>query len=244
MLSSRAPLLRCFAADSVCSAVLWAPIPSPDMRPPRRRWPAAAALFLFILLARGAPGARAGAAPPRPHVLDHAAFAYFAVELGAGADPEAVAVDAGLELVGPLPPLDGHWLLRAAHPPGDLAARSLDPDSPSSHHGRLLRRVERHPNVEWASLQVPKRRLFRRELPKRSVYGKAELNAIWKDQLDIKDPGAPRQWHLVNIRFGSGGLRGIIGAEEVPQDRFGFSVDQGPDRGPVYSIIPIQLPTI
>lgn len=159
----------------------------------------------------------------RPHILDHTRFNYFAVEVASGADPGQVAEHAGLgllQVVGSLAPLENHWLMRVAKTDTgnassgvkgateligaeDLGKRSRNSErepatidialaTEEAHKQRLLRRVQAHPDVLYASLQSPKRRLW-----KRSVYQKAELETIWKDKLDIHDPGAAKQWHLV-----------------------------------------------
>jgi len=135
---------------------------------------------------------------PRPHILDHSQYAYFAVELqDAETNPASVAAAAGLEVVGPLAPLDRHYLMRSTHPEslqGAAESGSSRLRARAEHHGPLLRRIEEHPGVAWASFQEPKKRLW-----KRSVYQKAELEKIWKEQLGINDPGAGKQWHLVSI---------------------------------------------
>ncbi|KAI9021328.1 subtilase [Hyaloraphidium curvatum] len=160
------------------------PRAGPPPRPRRQRL-ALCALFALAALAAAGP---AGAGPPphpRPHDMDHSRFAYFAVALQPGASPSQLAASMGMELVGDLAPLDDHFLLRA----------DRHPHAPTAHmlHKRLLRRMDEHPDVEYASLQTPGRRLF-----SRAPYSKEQLDKIWRDQLGIRDPGVGRQWHLYN----------------------------------------------
>ena len=83
-----------------------------------------------------------------------------------------------LHLEGHIPIGDGHYLF--SHDLTDQMNAEL-----------ILQRLKEHDGIQWADIQVPKRRL-RKRLDPESFQGALK-------QLQVQDPDILRQWHLVRF---------------------------------------------
>ncbi|KAJ3037293.1 pheromone processing endoprotease [Rhizophlyctis rosea] len=132
---------------------------------------------------------------------DHTNFHYIAIKLSptsASPDPlpvraQTIGTTLGYHYLGRVGELDDYFLYATPkHPTADETA----------HHGRRhAKRFTDLSGVVWAEPQVPKRRLFRRDVVPREERaergGPIRIGDIMQ-RLNISDPGFDRQWHLLN----------------------------------------------
>ncbi|KXS19863.1 hypothetical protein M427DRAFT_41691 [Gonapodya prolifera JEL478] len=164
----------------------------PGYRRPLRSFQDMLHLLTFFLAAHSTHSAEGSR---HPHVMDHANYDYFAVELqnweqlqpqNCHDQASELATELGMVNMGQIGHVRGHYLFEAAKPENIIGRRRAAGASSSGN-------LSNHPKVRYQARQVPKRRLF-----KRNAYEPDVLDFVWKSRLSINDPGAQKQWHWYN----------------------------------------------
>ncbi|KAI8592030.1 peptidase S8/S53 domain-containing protein [Geranomyces variabilis] len=179
-----------------------------------------ARVFVSVLAAAHASALRPAAATATaaaPRHGDHENYHYLAVRLEPSTDAaesdnlearaQALASGLSYHFLGRVGELPNYFLLAAEKQP-PVARRDAPLTPRSREHAVELQRRE-HVNtlagaegVAWVEAQVPKVRLFKRAPTPAAAEEDTRGRPFRLDEivesLQIKDPGFPRQWHLVN----------------------------------------------
>ncbi|KAJ3298160.1 pheromone processing endoprotease [Borealophlyctis nickersoniae] len=147
--------------------------------------------------------------PPRPSIPpnDHDNFHYFAVRIDADATTpretlseraHALGRQLNYHCLGRVGELRNYFLY-ATPKTVFIEGRGLAPHEPHVH----VKRFSEVDDVAWVEPQIPKRRLFKRDVPQPEVEsreqraGPIRITETMK-RLGIDDPGFKNQWHLIN----------------------------------------------
>jgi kexin len=127
----------------------------------------------------------------RIYTKDHTRYNYFTASFLASVHPDDVARTLELEYVGPIADL-GYHLFRQSKTSHHHQATLDRYDALFNAPAVLLKRrdAEIAASMHEFRHQVPKRRLFRRD-----------LTSTIQDKLSIRDPLFPKQWHIINEKY-------------------------------------------